>query len=245
MHLLDSLVPGRLIARYKRFLADIELDDGTLITAHCPNTGSMRHVALAGCRVWVSKSDNPKRKLAWTWERIELPDGALVSVHTGRANALVKEALRAGRIVLPEPFGAPEGGLAAESTLSAEVKLDDARLDFMVENEEGARLYIEVKQVTLQEDDGIGYFPDSVSQRGQKHLKTLMTRVRQGEAAMLLFCVAHEGIECVRPARHLDPVYADLLQCAISQGVTVAAYGCHFSANRITLERPLLVESGL
>lgn len=213
------LVPGTLLKRYKRFLADIRLDDGREVVAHCPNTGSMKAVNVPGCRVWLSPSDNPKRKLAWTWEFIELPqaDGplALASVHTGRANRIVEAALEAGAL-------AP---LAGYATLRREVKVADARLDFRLDDPSRGRTYVEVKQVTLKEEDGHGYFPDSVSVRGTKHLHTLRELAEQGERAVLLFCVAHEGIADVAAAGHIDAIYAAALAQASASGVEVLAYG--------------------
>ncbi|CAO1658947.1 DNA/RNA nuclease SfsA [Halomonas sp. NYA30] len=214
-----ALVPGILLKRYKRFLADVLLDDGREVVAHCPNTGSMKAVNVPGCRVWLSPSDNPKRKLAWTWEFIELPqaDGqvALASVHTGRANRIVEAALEAGAL-------AP---LAGYATLRREVKVAGARLDFRLEDPERGRAYIEVKQVTLKEKDGHGYFPDSVSVRGTKHLHSLRLLAEQGERAVLLFCVAHEGIADVAAAAHIDATYAAALAEAAASGVEVLAYG--------------------
>lgn len=213
------LVPGTLLKRYKRFLAEVRLDDGREVVAHCPNTGSMKAVNVPGCRVWLSPSDNPKRKLAWTWEFIELPqpDGrvALASVHTGRANRIVEAALETGAL-------AP---LASYATLRREVKVADARLDFMLDDPERGRVYIEVKQVTLKEADGHGYFPDSVSVRGTKHLHSLRVLAEQGERAVLLFCVAHEGIADVAAAAHIDATYAAALAQAAASGVEVLAYG--------------------
>ena len=214
-----ALLPGILLKRYKRFLADVRLDDGREVVAHCPNTGSMKAVNVPGCRVWLSPSDNPKRKLAWTWEFIELPqaDGqvALASVHTGRANRIVEAALEAGAL-------AP---LAGYATLRREVKVADARLDFRLDDPERGRAYIEVKQVTLKEQDGHGYFPDSVSVRGTKHLHSLRVLAEQGERAVLLFCVAHEGIADVAAAAHIDATYAAALAEASASGVEVLAYG--------------------
>lgn len=214
------LVPGILRRRYKRFLADVELGDGSLVVAHCPNTGSMRAVNVPGCRVWLSPSVNPKRKLAWTWELIELPqtDGkvALASVQTGRANAIVEEALRAG--VVDE--------LEGYATLRREMAVTGARLDFRLEDPRRPDAYVEVKQVTLRETDGHGYFPDAVSERGRKHLQSLATLAAQGQRAVLLFCVAHTGISDVAPAAHLDPAYARTLREVAEQGVEVLAYGC-------------------
>ncbi|WP_432414615.1 DNA/RNA nuclease SfsA [Chromohalobacter israelensis] len=213
-----ELVPGTLIRRYKRFLADVALASGDVVVAHCPNTGSMRAVDVPGCRVWLSPSRNPARKLAWTWELIELPmpdaPPALVSVHTGRANALVAQALQEARI--------PE--LAGYDTHKREVRVADARLDFRLSTAHAAA-YVEVKQVTLREHDGHGYFPDSVSERGRRHLEALAARVAEGDRAVLLFCVAHTGIDAVAPAAHLDPAYAETLRRVAAQGVEVLAYG--------------------
>ncbi|WP_175540388.1 DNA/RNA nuclease SfsA [Halomonas sp. QHL1] len=227
------LVPGTLIKRYKRFLADVRLDDGREVVAHCPNTGSMKAVNVPGCRVWLSPSDNPKRKLAWTWEFIELPqaDGqvALASVHTGRANRIVEAALEAGTL-------AP---LADYATLRREVKVADARLDFRLDDPERGRAYIEVKQVTLKEEDGHGYFPDSVSVRGTKHLHSLRVLAEQGERAVLLFCVAHEDIADVAAAAHIDATYAAALAEATASGVEVLAYGIEVVREQ---ERPIGVQ---
>ncbi|WP_075879518.1 DNA/RNA nuclease SfsA [Vreelandella massiliensis] len=217
-----ALVPGVLLKRYKRFLADVRLDDGREVVAHCPNTGSMKAVNVPGARVWLSPSDNPKRKLAWTWELIALPqpDGtqALASVHTGRANRIVEAALAEGSV-------AP---LAGYATLKREVKVEGARLDFQLSDPARGSAYIEVKQVTLKEADGHGYFPDAVSVRGTKHLQTLARLAQAGERAVLLFCVAHEGIEDVAPAAHIDAAYAEALREAHQHGVEVLAYGVAF-----------------
>ncbi|WP_458527370.1 DNA/RNA nuclease SfsA [Onishia taeanensis] len=247
------LEPGTLIRRYKRFLADVRLDDGREVVAHCPNTGSMRAVNVPGARVWLSPSDNPKRKLGWTWELIALPQPgggtALASVHTGRTNAIVEEALRAGHI-------AP---LAGYAELKRELRLEDARLDFCLSGTdrgaEGSRetcqetpqeAYVEVKQVTLREADGHGYFPDAVSERGRRHLEVLSRLASEGRRAVLLFCVAHDGIDDVAPAAHLDPGYARALGEAVAAGVEVLAYGCEIDWQGeapvgIRLARPLPV----
>lgn len=215
-----QLTPGILRRRYKRFLADVELVNGETVVAHCPNTGSMRAVDVPGSRVWLAPSTNPARKLAWTWELIELeqPEGhmALASVHTGRTNAIVEEALRAGRIA----------ELAGYATLRREVKVDGARLDFRLDDPRLGSAYVEVKQVTLRERDGHGYFPDAVSARGARHLQALARLAAEGQRAVLLFCVAHAGIGDVAPAAHLDPVYAALLKRVVAEGVEVLAYGC-------------------
>jgi sugar fermentation stimulation protein A len=215
-----TLQPGTLLRRYKRFLADVRLADGREVVAHCPNTGSMRAVNVPGCRVWLSPSDNPARKLAWTWELIELPqrDGgvALASVQTGRANRIVEEALREGRV--------PR--LAGYASLRREAKVEGARLDFRLDDPVRGTAFVEVKQVTLREADGHGYFPDAVSERGRRHLTALAELAVQGQRAVLLFCVAHSGIGDVAPAGHLDPRYAATLRKVAGCGVEVLAHGC-------------------
>ncbi|MBA2780371.1 DNA/RNA nuclease SfsA [Billgrantia kenyensis] len=235
-----DLVPGVLLRRYKRFLADIRLDDGREVVAHCPNTGSMRAVNVPGCRVWLAASDNPARKLAWTWELIELPqpDGsvALASVHTGRTNRIVEEALREGRIA----------ALAGYASLRREARVEGARLDFRLDDPVRGTAYVEVKQVTLKEIDGHGYFPDTVSERGRNHLLALASLAEQGERAALLFCVAHTGIPDVAPAVHLDPAYAATLREVAGRGVEVLAHGCEIGWRdgrpaAITLAGPLSV----
>ncbi|WP_148252557.1 DNA/RNA nuclease SfsA [Aidingimonas lacisalsi] len=217
------LTPGTLRRRYKRFLADIALDDGTVVQAHCPNTGSMRAVNIPGSHVWLSASDNPRRKLAWTWELVELPGAAggsaLASVHTGRTNDIVEEALRLA--LLPE--------LAGYTAMRREVAAAGARLDFRLDYRGDEACFVEVKQVTLRESDGHGYFPDAVSVRGLKHLESLKQLAAQGHRAVLLFCVAHTGIADVAAAAHLDPAYANALSDSIQQGVEVMAYGCEVS----------------
>lgn len=218
-----DLVPGVLVRRYKRFLADVRLDDGRDVVAHCPNTGSMRAVNVPGSRVWLSPSDNPKRKLAWTWELIELAQLAdslaLASVHTGRTNRIVEEALAAGQVE----------ELSGFDQLRREVAVDGGRLDFCLTDGTGHQAYVEVKQVTLRESDGHGYFPDAVSERGRRHLEVLMALAAQGHRAVLLFCVAHEGIDSVAPADHLDPAYARTLRQASASGVEILARACRFA----------------
>ena len=215
-----ELVSGILRRRYKRFLADVELASGETVVAHCPNTGSMRAVNVPGCRVWLAPSNNPARKLAWTWELIELPqaDGSLASasVHTGRTNAIVAEALAAGRVVELDGY----------ALLKREARVADSRLDFRLDDPQRGTAYVEVKQVTLKERDGHGYFPDAVSVRGTRHLEALAALAASGHRAVLLFCVAHTGIEAVAPAAHIDAHYATTLRRVAKRGVEILAYGC-------------------
>ncbi|MEY2632636.1 MAG: hypothetical protein RIR00_1290, partial [Pseudomonadota bacterium] len=173
------LLPGRLLRRYQRFLADVQLDDGRLVTAHCANTGSMLGCCTPGSRVWLAPATAPGRKLAWTWELVEVEDQC-VGIHTGRSNALVAEALRAGRV--------PE--LAGYSRLRQEVAYGGAdgrrsRIDLLLEADTRPRCWIEVKNVTAAVSGGIALFPDAPSSRGRKHLLELGERVAAGERAVL------------------------------------------------------------
>ncbi|TDO95735.1 DNA/RNA nuclease SfsA [Marinomonas balearica] len=221
----DRLVQGRLIKRYKRFLADIMLDNGELITAHCPNTGSMKRCQQEGARVWVSKSDNPKRKLAYTWELVEVDGQFLACINTSRPNKLVGEAIAAG--VVSELHGYNE--------MKAEVKYGkNSRIDWLLSNGDG-KCYVEVKNVTLLESNGQGYFPDAVTDRGRKHLYELIQMVEEGNRAVLFFCVSHTGITSVTAAEHIDIKYAQSLKEAIEKGVEVIAYRVDISTDGMSI----------
>ncbi|QYJ93134.1 DNA/RNA nuclease SfsA [Shewanella spartinae] len=217
---------GKLLRRYKRFLADVLLDDGSEITIHCPNTGSMRNCLFPGERVWFSTSDNPKRKYAHTWEQAASDEGHIIGINTGRANALAAEAIEAG--VISE--------LTGYDSLRREVKYgsENSRIDLLLESEDKPACYIEVKSCTLLEQ-GQGYFPDAVTTRGQKHLRELMEMVKQGHRAVLLFVVQHTGITTVAAARHIDPEYAELLTQAHQAGVEILAYSCELSPSAAKL----------
>lgn len=235
----SSLVSGRLLRRYKRFLADIVLDDGREVTAHCPNTGSMKHCADPDSRVWLWDSNNPKRKYQLSWEWVEVDGRYRACVNTARANTLVAEALEAQRI--------PE--LAGHYQVKREPKVADGRLDFLLEEDGQARVYIEVKSVTLlsETESGSGRFPDAVTERGLKHLKRLQALKEQGFRAVLLFCVPHEGIERVQAAADIDPAYAQALDAVAAAGVEVLAYRVSFREWEMTLERriPVLLNAPL
>ena len=227
------LVSGTLLRRYKRFLADVLLDDGREVTAHCANTGAMTGLAVAGSRVWLSFHDNPRRKLTWSWELVEgfTPAGPLLaSVNTSRTNALVREALEADRIIRQ---------IAA---IKAEVTVADARLDFKVDHGQNMVTWIEVKQVTLLQNDGVGAFPDAVSARALRHVEALVQRVAAGDRALLLFCATHAGIQRVRTADDIHPAYAEAVNRAAAKGVEVSAYGCRITPSAMTLTHPLPVQ---
>lgn len=227
------LEEGRLVRRYKRFFADVLTAEGEALCIHCPNTGSMLHCLGEGARVWFSRSDDPRRKLAGTWELVETPHGRLACVNTGRANALVEEALRAG--VIAE--------LAGFTVLRREVRYgeENSRADFRLEYPAGPA-YVEVKSVTLgQVDSDVAAFPDAVTTRGARHLRELTALARAGVRAVQLFCVNLSGIEAVRPAREIDPGYGRALDEARAAGVEVLAYGASLSPEALRLERRLRV----
>lgn len=222
----SPLIKGQLIKRYKRFLADVELDNGETVTAHCPNTGAMTGCAEPGFTVWLSPSDNPKRKLKYTWELTETFDKHRICVNTQRANALLEEALNDG-VITP---------LSGFSDLRREVKYgsQNSRIDALLRYPNAADTYVEAKSVTLLESEQ-GYFPDAVSVRGQKHLLELSEMAAAGHRAVLFFAVLHTGINTVSPAAHIDPKYAELLHQAVAQGVEVMAYKATLDAHQMKL----------
>jgi sugar fermentation stimulation protein A len=233
MRFSPALEEARLLRRYKRFLADIELASGEQLTIHCPNTGSMLNCMIEGGKVWFSRSNDPKRKLPGTWEISETPQGRLACVNTGRANALVEEALCAGRIK----------ELAGFSALRREVPYgeENSRVDFRLEFPAGPA-YVEVKSVTLGfSDSTTAAFPDSVTQRGTKHLRELAALARQGVRAVQLYCVNLSGVDAVRPAEEIDPAYAAALREAVADGVEVLAYAVRLEGEQIEVDRRLPV----
>lgn len=212
-----ALEQGRLLKRYKRFFADMEAADGELVTAHCPNTGSMLNCLQEGATAWFVRNDDPGRKLKATLEILQTPHGRLACVNTGRANALVEEALQNG--VISE--------LAGFDRLRREVRYgeENSRADFCLEFGE-EQVFVEVKSVTLGfPDSDIAAFPDAVTERGTKHLRELTRLARAGQRTVLLYCVNLTGITGVRAAAEIDPAYAAALAEAKAAGVTVLAYG--------------------
>jgi sugar fermentation stimulation protein A len=229
---LPLLAPGVLLRRYQRFLADVRLDSGETVTAHCANTGSMLGLKEPGYRVWLSRSDNPKRKLAWTWELVEPRPGVLSGIHTGRANALVQEALEAG--LIPELAGYT--ALRREAPLGEAGSRSDLRLEFPA-----GPCHVEVKSVTAAVEEGVGFFPDAVSERAAKHLRELSARVVLGERAAVVFCVQRPDVSEVRPASHIDPIFSESLRKAAGLGVELYALKSRVDLLEITLERRLKV----
>lgn len=228
------LEQGRLLRRYKRFLADIETATGELLTIHCPNTGSMFNCMVEGGAVWFSRNNDPKRKLRGTWELSETPQGRLACVNTGRANGLVEGALHRGLI----------SELAGFERLKREVAYgqENSRIDFRLDYAAGPA-FVEVKSVTLGfADSAVAAFPDAVTLRGAKHLRELTTLARQGVRAVQLYCVNLSGIEAVRAAAEIDPGYASALRTAVAAGVEVLAYGVELSPEGLHINRRLEVQ---
>lgn len=229
------LEQGRLLKRYKRFFADIESVDGSVVIAHCPNTGSMLNCLQEGAQAWFVRNDDPKRKLKATLEILTTPHGRLACVNTGRANGLVEEALKNG--VITE--------LAGFDRLRREVRYgeENSRADFCLEFA-GQQVFVEVKSVTLGfADSDVAAFPDAVTERGTKHLRELTRLAQGGQRTVLLYCVNLTGISAVRAAAEIDPAYAAALAEAKAAGVEVLAYGVDIepAANRIEVVRRLQV----
>ncbi len=224
----DQWITGTLLRRYKRFLADVQLDSGEVTTVHCPNTGAMTGCMEEGARVWLSVSDNPKRKYPLTWELIETRAGHTICIHSARANAVVADALAAGRIA----------ELTGYEQHSREVKISDGtRADFVLQGP--GRCVVEVKSVTLGLGEGYGAFPDAVSDRATRHVEELMEVAAAGDRAVLLLLAMHTGIERVGPADHIDLRYGETLREANAAGVEVLAYGCEVSPDGIVINRNL------
>jgi sugar fermentation stimulation protein A len=205
------LLEGRLVRRYKRFLADVELADGSLVTAHTPNTGSMKQCAVPGHRVLISRANNPQRKLKFTLELIEVNDH-WVDTHTHRTNRVVEEGLRQGWIAE-----------LAGYKVTPEHRFGDSRIDFLLQKDE-QRVLVEVKNVTLTCDPQVACFPDAVTTRGQKHLRELMAAKAEGYRAVIFFLVQRGEATAIAPADAIDPEYGRLLRQAAEQGVEVLAY---------------------
>lgn len=236
MRFAAPLTEGRLVRRYKRFLADVELADGRIITAHCANPGSMLGLADPGIRVWLSAADDPRRKLAWSLELVEVDAGAgpaIVGINTGHPNRLVADAVGSG--LVPE--------LAGYDELRREVKYGrNSRIDLLLTRRAHPDCYVEVKNVHLMRTAGLAEFPDSVTARGAKHLDELANMVGGGARAVMFFLVQRGDAERLAIARDIDPGYAAALTRARSAGVEVIAYRCRVSPEAIALDAPVICE---
>ncbi|MBH0057782.1 DNA/RNA nuclease SfsA [Pseudoalteromonas sp. SWXJZ94C] len=231
MKYTPALQSATLLRRYKRFLADLQLNDGSEFTAHCANTGKMTGCAEPGFNAFYSTSNNTKRKYPHSLELTQNHLSQLICVNTAIANKVVEEAINNN--VISE--------LTHYEQLQSEVKYgsENSRIDFLLTSKNKPDCYVEVKSVTLlSENDthnGQGYFPDTQTVRGQKHIRELIEMVEQGHRAVLLFAILHEGINTVSAAAHIDEKYAQLLNQAINKGVEVLAYKAIISANEVTL----------
>jgi sugar fermentation stimulation protein A len=229
MRLSESMVRGVLLARYKRFFADVRLGDGREVTAHCPNPGAMLGLNQPGLAVWLSGDDNPRRKLAWTLELVEA-DGGLVGVNTFHPNRLVAEALGAGAI--------PE--LAGYARTRREVRMGEAsRVDFVLDDPDRPRCWLEVKNCHLRRCRALAEFPDCVAARSARHLRELTARVAEGDRAVQLFVVQRTDCDRFAACADLDPAYASGLDRAADAGVEVLVYGCDISPQTIRIARRL------
>jgi len=220
------LIPATLIKRYKRFLADVRLENGEAITVHCANPGSMKSCAEPGWPVQISDSQNPKRKLRYTLEMLH-NGKCWIGVNTHRPNRLVVEAIEAGKI--------PE--LKGFSEILTEQKYGKAsRIDILLERGKKA-CYVEVKNVTLAEGEGWVRFPDSVTERGRKHLTELSAMVKRGHRAVMLFTVQRSDGKRFGPAREIDPAYAKALKTAYQNGVEILPYRVRVSPKSLSFQK--------
>ncbi|NOZ54656.1 MAG: DNA/RNA nuclease SfsA [Gammaproteobacteria bacterium] len=242
-----ALISGCLIRRYKRFLADVELTTGEVVTAHTANTGAMTGCCEPGSPVWLSRSSNMKRKYAYTWELVQVANGegsTLVGINTMLSNHLVREAIEQG--VVAE--------LQGYDNLRSEVKYgqENSRIDFLL-SKAGIALsssearstdtscYVEVKNVTLVAKN-TALFPDAVSKRGSKHLRELMQVVKQGGRAVIFYCVSRADVSDMKPADAIDMEYGQLLRLAVSAGVEALAYMAEVSPDEIVLRKKIPVK---
>ena len=229
MEFKNQLVSGRLIRRYKRFLADIELDNGDIETAHCTNSGSMKTCIEEGAPVYLSESDNPKRRTKYTWEMIFINNG-WIGVNTMIPNIIVFESIKAGLI----------DKLKGYDVIRREVKFEDSRFDVYLENKH-EECFVEVKNVTMKEGDSC-LFPDAVTTRGRKHLKTLVKVRKSGMRAVMIYIIQRMDVDGFGLAKEIDPEYADSLVKAMKMGVEVMAFQVKVSPSNIELYRELPIE---
>ncbi len=233
MRFSTPLVPATLIKRYKRFLADVRLDNGESITAHVANPGAMTGLATPGARIWLSKSDNPNRKLAHSWELVEVDLGSgreLVGVNTTHPNALAGAALAAGTIP----------ALAGYKTIRREVKYGkNSRVDFLLEDHARPRCFVEVKNVHLMRQPGLAEFPDAVTARGAKHLDELAAMVAAGARAVMLFVIQIGSANRFALARDVDARYGAAFDRARVAGVETIAWRCSLNRESIEVTAPI------
>ena len=235
MEFAQPLISAVLEQRYKRFLADVRLKDGSVITVHCPNPGAMMGLNVPGYRCWISDSGNPKRKLRHTLELVEAvgPSGpTLVGINTGWPNKLAEEAI--GNGIVPE--------LTGYETLRREVKYgENSRVDILLQDDNRPDCYVEVKNVHLVREGRVHEFPDCKTARGAKHLRELAAEVAKGNRAVMLYIIQREDGDTFSLARALDPAYAQAFEQARLAGVEAYAIRCQISTGRITATTPIPV----
>ncbi|MFZ1413118.1 MAG: DNA/RNA nuclease SfsA [Defluviicoccus sp.] len=235
MQFSQPLLRGTLVTRYKRFFADVALADGSLVTAHCPNPGSMLSVSAPGSIVWLSETSNPARALKYTWELVEV-GYTLVGINTGLPNRLAAEAVQDGAIP----------ALAGYARLRREVRYGKgSRIDLLLEDGQRPTCFLEIKNVTLRRGGGVLQpveFPDSVTERGLKHLYELIAVVQAGQRAVMLFVAQRSDAPSFRVAADIDPRYAQALQQAVVAGVEVLCYSCDVSLAGVRVAAPVAVE---
>ncbi|MEM6308509.1 MAG: DNA/RNA nuclease SfsA [Pseudomonadota bacterium] len=230
MRFQTELVPARLVKRYKRFLADCELEGGRIITAHCANPGSMLGLAGPGTRVWLEPNDDPKKKLKFGWRLVDFGNDHFACVDTSLANKVVKEALLNGLVP----------GLTNRESVKAEVKYgQSSRIDFLVNFGGDQNTYVEVKSVTLSRSRRLAEFPDSVTKRGAKHLAELEEMRRQGHRALMLYLVQRTDCTKVTLAKDIDPNYTAAFIQARDAGVDVLALQADITPEGIEVGKPL------
>ncbi len=233
MHFPTPLIPATLIRRYKRFLADVTLPSGEEITVHVANPGAMTGLDAAGARVWLSKSDNPKRKLPYSWELVEVDFGTgteLVGVNTGYPNWLVAEALKEKAIPT----------LADYASVRREVKYGrNSRIDFLLESDGKPPCYVEIKNVHLMRAPGLAEFPDCVTARGAKHLDELAAMAGAGARALMLFVIQIGSAQRFALARDIDPGYGKAFDAARKAGVEALAWKCAITPEGIAVTEPV------
>lgn len=233
MKFTQPLIKARLLKRYKRFLADVELDTGEITTAHCANPGAMLGLKQEGQTVWLSKSDNPKRKLQYSWELVETAPGNLVGINTGHPNRLVEEAINSGAI----------SELRGYKTMKREVKYgQNSRIDLLLSDKPDKPeqlCYVEVKNVHLLRTKNLAEFPDSVTKRGAKHLGELATMAQNGHRAVMLYVIQRADVTGFTLAADIDPAYATAFKAAKSAGVEAYAYDCALSPEEISIKAPI------
>ena len=222
------LVPGRFIRRYKRFFADVRLEDGSIVTAHCANTGAMTGCTAPDAPVRLSPATSPARKLRWSLEQIYVGRHWILA-HTARPNRVVEEAIVSGRVP----------SLRSYAVVEREKRAGDARLDLRLSSPGRSVAWVEVKNVSMLCDDDVLRFPDAVTTRGRRHLQVLADRARAGERAVLFLHVGHTGGMRVEPARDVDPAWAEALAEAIGAGVEVESWRVALTAEEAVLDAPV------